>query len=310
MSSTLHPMLNVAIKAARLAGTIINRAALDVESVRVSAKQTNDFVTEVDHAAEAAIIDTLLTAYPDHAIWAEESGKRPGKHGGADHVWIIDPLDGTTNFIHGFPVYCVSIALMVGNKLEQAVVYDPSRNDLFCATRGRGAYMNDRRIRVAKRIAMRECLLSTGFPFRPGDALQTYMQMLGDVMPRCAGVRRPGSAALDLAYVAAGFTDGFFETGLSPWDVAAGALLVTEAGGLVGNFTGEANFLEQKECLAANPKIYGQMVGVIGKYSKFASAGDKVALRQSLPTSAAPADGATPPASDELPPSEQPAAPF
>ena len=204
MSSTLHPMLNVAIKAARLAGTIINRAALDVESVRVSAKQTNDFVTEVDHAAEAAIIDTLLTAYPDHAIWAEESGKREGKHGGADHVWIIDPLDGTTNFIHGFPVYCVSIALMVGNKLEQAVIYDPSRNDLFCATRGRGAYMNDRRIRVAKRIAMRECLFSTGFPFRPGDAFQTYMQMLGDVMPKCAGVRRPGSAALDLAYTAAG----------------------------------------------------------------------------------------------------------
>ncbi len=164
-------MLNVAIKAARTAGTIINRAALDVESVRVSAKQTNDFVTEVDQAAEAAIIDTLLTAYPDHAIWAEESGRRPGKHGGADHVWIIDPLDGTTNFIHGFPVYCVSIALMVGNRLEQAVVYDPSRNDLFCATRGRGAYLNDRRIRVAKRDSLRSTLLSTGFPFRPGDCL-------------------------------------------------------------------------------------------------------------------------------------------
>jgi len=233
-------------------------------------------------AAEAAIIDTLLTAYPDHAIWAEESGKREGKHSGADHVWIIDPLDGTTNFIHGFPVYCVSIALMVGNKLEQAVIYDPSRNDLFCATKGRGAYMNDRRIRVAKRIAMRDCLLSTGFPFRPGDSFQTYMQMLGEVMPKCAGVRRPGSAALDLAYVAAGFTDGFFEMGLSPWDVAAGALLVTEAGGLVGNFTGEANFLEQKECMAANPKIYGQLVGITSKYSKFASAGDKAALRQSL----------------------------
>jgi myo-inositol-1(or 4)-monophosphatase len=282
MSSTLHPMLNVAIKAARTAGTIINRAALDVESVRVSAKQTNDFVTEVDHAAEAAIIDTLLTAYPDHAIWAEESGQREGKHGGADHVWIIDPLDGTTNFIHGFPVYCVSIALMVGNKLEQAVVYDPSRNDLFCATKGRGAYMNDRRIRVAKRITLRDSLLSTGFPFRPGDAFQTYMQMLGEVMPKCAGVRRPGSAALDLAYVAAGFTDGFFEMGLSPWDVAAGALLVTEAGGLVGNFTGESNFLEQKECMAANPKIYGQLVGITSKYSKFASAGDKAALRQTL----------------------------
>jgi len=306
MSSTLHPMLNVAIKAARTAGTIINRAALDVESVRVSAKQTNDFVTEVDHAAEAAIIDTLLTAYPDHAIWAEESGQRAGKHGGADHVWIIDPLDGTTNFIHGFPVYCVSIALMVGNKLEQAVIYDPSRNDLFCATKGRGAYMNDRRIRVAKRIAMRDCLFSTGFPFRPGDAFQTYMQMLGDVMPKCAGVRRPGSAALDLAYVAAGFTDGFFEMGLSPWDVAAGALLVTEAGGLVGNFTGESNFLEQKECLAANPKIYGQLVSTIGKYSKFASAGDKAAVRQATrPAAATETDAGgnnNEPPADDFPP--------
>jgi myo-inositol-1(or 4)-monophosphatase len=299
MSTNLHPMLNVAIKAARIAGTLINRAALDVESVRVSVKQTNDFVTEVDHAAEAAIIDTLLTAYPDHAIWAEESGKKPGRHGGADHVWIIDPLDGTTNFIHGFPVYCVSIALMVGNRLEQAVVYDPSRNDLFCATRGRGAYLNDRRIRVAKRTGLRESLLSTGFPFRPGDAFQTYLQMMGEVMPRCAGLRRPGSAALDLAYVAAGFTDGYFEMGLSPWDVAAGALLVTEAGGLVGNFSGESDFLEQKECLAANPKIYGQMVGVIGKYSKFASAGDKAAVRQSRPRP--PANAAERPAAEPQP---------
>jgi myo-inositol-1(or 4)-monophosphatase len=311
-------MLNVAIKAARTAGTIINRAALDVESVRVSAKQTNDFVTEVDHAAEAAIIDTLLTAYPDHAIWAEESGRRDGRHGGADHVWIIDPLDGTTNFIHGFPVYCVSIALMVGNRLEQAVIYDPSRNDLFCATRGRGAYLNDRRLRVAKRTTLRDSLLSTGFPFRPGDAFQTYLQMLGDVMPRCAGVRRPGSAALDLAYVAAGFTDGFFEMGLSPWDVAAGALLVTEAGGLVGNFTGESDFLEQKECLAANPKIYGQLVGVTGKYSKFASAGDKAVVRQAVQLAragaaegGASAGGAAvkPGRSEDLPPAVD-AAPF
>ena len=280
MSSTLHPMLNVAIKAARTAGTIINRAALDVESVRVSAKQTNDFVTEVDHAAEAAIIDTLLTAYPDHAIWAEESGRRPGKHGGADHVWIIDPLDGTTNFIHGFPVYCVSIALAVKGKVEQAVIYDPSRNDLFTATKGRGAYMNERRIRVSKRTQLKECLISTGFPFRKGDNFPAYLAMMSDVMQRTAGLRRPGAAALDLAYVAAGFTDGFFETGLQPWDVAAGSLLVTEAGGLVGNFTGEADFLHQNECLAGNPRIYGQLVPLLGKYSKFASAGDKALARQ------------------------------
>ena len=309
MSSNLHPMLNVAIKAARVAGSIINRASLDVETVRVTTKQTNDFVTEIDHAAEAAIIETLLTAYPDHGIWAEESGRRDGKGRDKDHIWIIDPLDGTTNFIHGFPVYCVSIALMVKGRIEQAVIYDPTRNDLFCATRGRGAYLNDRRIRVAKRNSLRECLLSTGFPFRPGDAFQTYLQLIGDVMPRCAGVRRAGSAALDLAYVAAGFSDGFFELGLSPWDVAAGSLLVTEAGGLIGNFSGEADFLEQKECLAANPKVYGQLIGLVGKYSKFASAGDKAAVRQARTGKLSKADEADQPeATDGTPADEAPAA--
>ncbi|MBE7938967.1 MULTISPECIES: inositol monophosphatase family protein [Ramlibacter] len=279
-SPNLHPMLNVAVKAARAAGAIINRAALDVEAVRVSQKQVNDFVTEVDHASEAAVIETLLGAYPDHAIWAEESGKTHGRQG-SDHVWIIDPLDGTTNFIHGFPVYCVSIALMVRGKIEQAVIYDPTRNDLFTATKGRGAYMNERRMRVSKRTDLRQSLISTGFPFRPGDNFNNYLRMMSDVMTRTAGLRRPGAAALDLAYVAAGFCDGFFETGLSPWDVAAGSLLVTEAGGLVGNFTGEPEFLEQKECVAGNPRIYGQLVNILGRYSKFASAGDKAALRQS-----------------------------
>ena len=271
-------MLNVAIKAARAAGAIINRAALDVESVRISAKQTNDFVTEVDHAAETAIIETLLTAYPGHGILAEESGS---EHGAKDSefVWIIDPLDGTTNFIHGFPFYCVSIALAVKGKVEQAVVYDPTRNDIYCATKGRGAYVNDRRIRVAKRTRLQESLISTGFPYRPGDKLKPYLNMLGEVMSQCAGVRRPGAAALDLAYVAAGFTDGFFETGLQPWDVAAGSLLVTEAGGLIGNFTGESEFLEQGECVAGNPRIYGQLVTTLAKYSKFAGAGDKAKVR-------------------------------
>jgi myo-inositol-1(or 4)-monophosphatase len=209
---------------------------------------------------------------------AEESGKTHGNPD-ADHVWIIDPLDGTTNFIHGFPVYCVSIALAVNGKVEQAVVYDPSRNDLFTATKGRGAYMNDRRLRTSKRTQMHECLISTGFPFRPGDNFNQYLRMMGDVMQRTAGLRRPGAAALDLAYVAAGFTDAFFETGLQPWDVAAGSLLVTEAGGLVGNFTGEADFLDQKECLAGTPKIYGQLVPILSKYSKFASAGEKASVR-------------------------------
>ncbi len=272
-------MLNVAIKAARAAGAIINRAALDVEAVRISQKQVNDFVTEVDHASEAAIIETLLTAYPDHGILAEESGSQHGNPQ-ADHIWIIDPLDGTTNFIHGFPVYCVSIALQVRGRIEQAVVYDPSRNDLFAATRGRGAFLNDRRIRVSKRTQLKECLISTGFPFRPGDNFHQYLLMMGDVMQKTAGLRRPGAAALDLAYVAAGFTEAFFETGLSPWDVAAGSLLVTEAGGLVGNFTGEADFLEQREMLAGTPRIYGQLVPILHKYSKFAGAGEKAEVRE------------------------------
>ena len=304
MSLNLHPMINVAVKAARAAGSIINRAALDIESVRISQKKANDFVTEVDHAAEKAIIETLLTAYPGHGIWAEESGR---EHGAKDseHVWIIDPLDGTTNFIHGLPVYCVSIALAVKGKVEQAVVYDPTRNDLFTATKGRGAYLNDRRLRVSKRTQLKDSLISTGFPFREGDNFSQYLTMMGDVMKRTAGLRRPGAAALDLAYVAAGYTEGFFETGLQPWDVAAGSLLVTEAGGLVGNFTGEADFLEQNECLAGTPKVYGQLVSILGKYSKFASAGEKATLRQnaSLPAddNAAAADVSPADTQDEAP---------
>ena len=279
MSPNLHPMINVAVKAARAAGSIINRAALDIESVRVSQKKANDFVTEVDHAAEQAIIETLMAAYPGHGIWAEESGR---EHGAKDSefVWIIDPLDGTTNFIHGLPIYCVSIALAVKGKVEQAVVFDPTRNDLFTATKGRGAFLNDRRLRVSKRTDLQQALVSTGFPYRMGDHFNQYLQLMGEVMQRTAGLRRPGAAALDLAYVAAGYTDAFFEKGLQPWDVAAGSLLVTEAGGLVGNFTGEADFLEQGECLAGNPRIYGHMVGLTGKYSKFASAGEKAAVRQ------------------------------
>ena len=267
MSLTLHPMLNVAVRAARAAGAIINHAALDVEAVRVAQKQANDFVTEVDQASEAAIIETLLTAYPNHGILAEESGRMQGNPH-SEHIWIIDPLDGTTNFIHGFPVYCVSIALQTAGRIEQAVVYDPTRNDLFTATRGRGAFLNDRRIRVSKRTHLADCLIATGFPYRPGDDVPTYLKMMGRLMRATAGLRRPGAAALDLAYVAAGFSDGFFEAGLKPWDVAAGALLVTEAGGLVGNFAGDALQLDLPECLAANPRIYAQMVSLLAQYSQ------------------------------------------
>ena len=287
-------MINVAVKAARTAGSIINRAALDVEAVRISQKQVNDFVTEVDQAAEASIIETLLSAYPGHGIWAEETGR---EHGAKDSefVWIIDPLDGTSNFIHGFPAYCVSIALAVKGKIEQGVIYDPSRNDLFTATKGRGAYLNDRRLRVSKRIRLQECLISNGFPFRPGDDFKTHMMMMGDMMQRTSGLRRSGSAALDLAYVAAGYSDGFFEPGLQPWDVAAGALMVTESGGLVGNFSGDADYLEQGECMAGNPKVYGQMVGILGKYSKFASAGEKATVRQAAQSVATESNAAPTP---------------
>ena len=301
MSLNLHPMVNVAVKAARTAGSIINRAALDIESVRVSQKKANDFVTEIDHAAEDAIIETLLTAYPGHGIWAEESGRERGAQD-SEFVWIIDPLDGTTNFIHGLPVYCISIALAVRGKIEHAVVYDPTRNDLFTATKGRGAFLNERRIRVSKRIHLKEALVATGFPYRQGDDFDQYLVMMGDVMRRTAGLRRPGAAALDLAYVAAGFTDGFFEKGLQPWDVAAGSLLVTEAGGLVGNFSGEADFLEQHECLAGNPKVYAQLVGILGKYSKFAGAGDKASVRQATLAMGDKANRRSAPAADAVQP--------
>jgi myo-inositol-1(or 4)-monophosphatase len=267
MSHTLHPMLNIAVKAARAAGAIINRASLDLELLQVTAKGVNDFVTEVDQAAERVIIETLLTAYPGHGILAEESGRTHGaKH--SDYLWIIDPLDGTTNFIHGFPVYGVSIALAHRGQVQQAVVYDPTRNDLFYASRGRGAFLNDRRLRVSKRIRLAEALVGTGFPFRKGDNFKRYVAMFEELMQHCAGLRRPGAAAIDLCYVAAGWYDGFFETGLNPWDVAAGSLIITEAGGLVGNFTGDADFLHQREVVAGNPKIYAQLVQRLAPYSR------------------------------------------
>lgn len=264
---TLHPMLNIAVKAARAAGAIINRGSMDLDLLKINTKSPNDFVTEVDQLAEEAIIDTILQAYPAHGILAEESGRERGNKS-SDFVWIIDPLDGTTNFIHGFPVYCVSIALTFRGKVEQAVVYDPNRNDLFVASRGRGAYLNDKRLRVSRRTRLQDCLIGTGFPFRRGDNFQRYMKMFETLMPLCAGLRRPGSAALDLCYVAAGYYDAFFETGLSPWDIAAGSLIVTEAGGLVGNFTGEPDFLHQREILAGSPRIYGQLVPLLSPFTR------------------------------------------
>jgi len=255
----MHPMLTTAVKAARRAGNVINRGARDLDLLKVSSKGPKDFVSEIDHAAEAAIVETLLGAYPTHAILAEE-GTAKGENAQAEYVWIIDPLDGTTNFLHGFPQYCVSIALEHRGIVTQGVIYDPVRNDLFTATRGRGAFLNDRRIRVSKRHHLRDCLIGTGFPFRDGSFLDTYLAMMKEMITHTAGLRRPGAAALDLAYVAAGCYDGFFEVGLNPWDVAAGSLLVLEAGGLIGDLSGEGDYLRGGQVIAANPKIFAQMV--------------------------------------------------
>jgi len=250
----MHPMLNTAVKAARKAGAIINRASLDLDLVRVSSKGRSDFVTEVDRAAEQAIISVLRTAYPNHSILAEESGAS-GPEGEADYLWIIDPLDGTTNFIHGFPQYAVSIGLRHRGQIAQAVVYDPGRDELFTATRGRGAFMNDRRLRASKRDHLQDCLIGTGFPFRQLDRLDEYLRIFARVTRATAGVRRPGAAALDLAYVAAGRLDGFWELGLSPWDIAAGSLLIIEAGGMVGDVTGEGDYLRSGNIVCGAAKI-------------------------------------------------------
>ncbi|MBE2244657.1 MAG: inositol monophosphatase [Burkholderiaceae bacterium] len=266
MAQALHPMLNTAIKAARAAGALINRASMDLDLLKVNAKAPNDFVTEVDQAAERVIIDTLLAAYPGHAILGEETGRTRGAKD-SEYLWIIDPLDGTTNFIHGLPVYGVSIALAHRGQVQQAVVYDPTRNDLFFASKGRGAFLNDKRLRVSKRLRLAESLVGTGFPFRKGDDFPRYMRIFESVMKSCAGLRRPGAAALDLCYVAAGYYDGFFETGLSAWDVAAGSLIITEAGGLVGNFTGEADYLYRREVVAGNPKVFAQLVTILAPHT-------------------------------------------
>jgi len=253
----MHPMLNVAVKAARRAGAIINRAAFDGTVLAVRSKQANDFVTQVDQAAESAIIDIVRRAYPAHAILAEESGASASA---SDYRWVIDPLDGTTNFIHGFPQYCVSIAVQHRGVTSHAVVYDPARNELFTASRGGGAFLNDRRIRVTRCPRLKEALVGTGFPFKELQHLDRYVRQLRTLMTSSAGVRRAGAAALDLAYVAAGRLDAFWEMGLSPWDMAAGALLIQEAGGLVGDFAGEPGYLESGDIVAGAPKVFAQLL--------------------------------------------------
>lgn len=261
----MHPMLNIAVKAARRAGDIINRAAMNLERLTVTRKAHSDFVSEVDRSAEEAIIKILRDAYPDHSILAEESGKS-GQVGKSEYQWIIDPLDGTTNFLHGFPQYCVSIALLHRGVLSQGVIYNPVNDELFTASRGGGAFLNDHRIRVSKRIQLGESLIGTGFPFRDFTHMDAYFAMFRDLVPKTAGIRRPGSAALDLAYVAAGRYDGFWETGLAPWDIAAGCLLILEAGGMVSDLEGNGQYLKSGQVVAGTPKIFSQLLQIISPH--------------------------------------------
>ena len=253
----MHPMVNIAVRAARRAGSVINRAAL-AGGVQATAKRANDFVTEVDRAAEAAIIEVIHKAYPGHAILAEESGASAGED--AEYRWIIDPLDGTTNFIHGFPQYAVSIGVERHGGLEHAVVYDPVKDELFTATKGRGAYLNDRRIRVSRCTRLSEALVGTGFPFKELSRADLYLRQLRSMMEKSSGVRRAGAAALDLAYVACGRLDAFWELGLAPWDMAAGVLLIQEAGGLVSDLQGEHAFMESGDVCAGTPKVFPQLL--------------------------------------------------
>jgi myo-inositol-1(or 4)-monophosphatase len=259
----MHPMLNTAVKAARKAGAIITRASYDLEKLTVRSKTENDFVSEVDHAAEEAIISVLRESYPKHAFLAEESGASVADPANAEFLWVIDPLDGTTNFLHGFPQYCVSIALLHKGVLSQGVILDPNRNELFTAGKGAGAYLNDRRIRVSKTVSIKQSLIGTGFPYREINNFDEYLRMFSNVTRGTAGVRRPGAAALDLAYVAAGRYDGFFEAGLSKWDMAAGALMIREAGGLVGDFDGEEAYLESGRIVAANAKLFSPLLQLL-----------------------------------------------
>lgn len=255
----MQPMLKIAVRAARGAGNVITRNMARLDSIAIETKDRNDFVTEVDREAEDVIISTLRRAFPDHAILAEESGVTAGD----DFQWIIDPLDGTTNFLHGFPQFAVSIALRHKGRLEQAVVYNPVSQELFTASRGGGAMLNDRRIRVSNRKGLDGALLGTGFPFKAQHHLESYLDMFRALFPQTAGIRRPGSAALDLAFVAAGRLDGFWEIGLNTWDMAAGVLLIQEAGGLSSDFSGGNNHLESGNLVSGNPKVFAEILKTI-----------------------------------------------
>lgn len=252
-------MLNIAIRAARNAGELIQRSSHNLDKLTIDHKGRNDYASEVDRMAEQEILKVIRGAFPDHAILAEESGE----HKGNDFVWVIDPLDGTTNFLHGFPQYAVSIALKNKNKIELGVIYDPIRDELFTAERGGGAMLNNRKIRVAKSNSMRGALIGTGFPFRNQDNLDAYLNMFRAVSADTAGVRRAGAAALDMAYVACGRLDAYWEIGVHEWDIAAGVLLVQEAGGVATDFSFNDKYLQSGNIIVGNPRMHQLMYHAI-----------------------------------------------
>ncbi len=261
----MQPLLNVAVMAARRAGAVLGRNFNKRDKLTVEKKGHNDFVSSADIAAEKAIIDVIHKHYPDHAILAEESGA----HGESDHVWIIDPLDGTTNYLHGLPVFAVSIGVQINGRLEHGVVYDPMREELFTASRGEGAQLDDHKIRVSGRKEMDRAIIGTGFPYRQSDSeLEPYLAMLGQVVKNTSGVRRLGAAALDLCYVACGRFDAFWETGLQPWDLAAGTLIIREAGGIISSLDGSEKHMESGHVLAGTPRIYKGLAKLCAKEIK------------------------------------------
>jgi len=257
----MNPMLNVAIQAVREASHVIVKSLERLDHLNVSEKGHNDFVSEVDQIAEQKIIEVLLKTYPDHKIIAEEGGIV--SEGSDNYTWIIDPLDGTTNYLHGLPHFAISVAVMYKDKFEYAVVYDPLMQEWFTASRGGGAFLNDRRIRVSSEKRLSNALIGTGFPFRNPQHFKPYMNTFEAIFPKTSGVRRAGSAALDLAYVAAGRLDGFWEMSLKPWDIAAGALLIKEAGGILSDFGGEPNYMDSGQVVAGNPKVYKALLQMI-----------------------------------------------
>ena len=257
----MHPMLHTAVRSVREGGRVILMYFDQLDRLEYSSKGRNDYVSQADVEAERAVLDVLTRAYPDHGIIAEESGEREG----SEYTWIIDPLDGTTNFLHGFPMFAVSVAVKRAGVLEHGVVYDPLHDEMFTASRGEGAQLNGKRIRVSTTRKLAPSLLGTGFPFRDLGIIEPWMRSFQSLLPKTSGIRRAGAAALDLAYVAAGRLDGFWEFGLKPWDMAAGALLIREAGGLVADVSGGQDFLESGNLVSANPLIFEEFRKIVAR---------------------------------------------